>query len=109
MNFTRTRLAALAATVSALAIGVPAATANAQVPGFPTGIPSLAAPIFPTAPFPTAPFTYGATRLSHITGPTLVGAVLYEGIGAGSQAAAAAPQAVTALTLAGGGTIAYGG
>jgi hypothetical protein len=109
MILTNKRLAALAATVGALAIGVPAEGATAQVtPGLP-GFPAL--PAFPTWPIPAvAPVTSGVTgvRIATVVGPTVTGGALIQGIGAGGQVAAAAPQAISLLSNTAGPTVAVG-
>jgi hypothetical protein len=104
MNFTRKRLAALAAAASALAIGVPAATANAQVPGGVTAFPAIPYPSLPAIPVVTG----GLTRVAVVIGPAIAGGVIAQGPGAGGQTSAAAPQAISLLSQTAGPTVAAG-
>jgi hypothetical protein len=113
MILTRKRLAALAATVSTLAVVVPAASASAQVPAFP-GVGSLSAPGFGGLGFPSFPtpapetFSGVGARIATVIGPVITGGVLAQGPGAGGQVAAAAPQAIALLSNTAGPTVAVG-
>jgi hypothetical protein len=102
MNVNRRRLAALAATVSSLAVVLPASSASAQTPALPP-LPTLPAFTPPPLSF-VAPSVHVAT----VIGPTIIGSVVMEGPGAAGQVAAGAPQAISLLSNTGGPTVASG-
>jgi hypothetical protein len=100
MNVTRHRLAALAATVSTLAIGVPVGGASAAVPVL--NARALPVPSFPGFPLPPPgqTFTFSGSGLTIATavGPAIIGKVVSIGP-FGNEQIALAPGVAFALAL----------
>jgi hypothetical protein len=114
MNVTRHRLAALATTVGALAIAVPAGGASAAIRTLPTRLPSLHVPSFPGFPLPPPgqTFTFSGSGLTIATavGPAIIGKVVSNGPLGNEQLAVApgVPVALALMTNTPGSTIAIG-
>jgi hypothetical protein len=112
MHLTRRRLAALAATVSTMAVAFPVASASAAIPAFPTGlpfpVPSYPATGLPAFSPPPLSFTGPSVHIANVIGPTIIGSVVMEGPGAAGQVAAGAPQAISLLSTTAGPTVANG-
>jgi hypothetical protein len=101
MNLIGKRLAALAATASILAIGVPVAGASAAVPvGLTSHRVAASAPQARSAVTDSGPT---------IIGPRISGGTVTQGLAAGLQfSSTSAPQAISLLSSNAGGTVASG-
>jgi hypothetical protein len=102
VHLTRHRLAALAATASTLAIGLPVADASAALPALPARLPSLPVVSFPGFPLPapgqTFSFSGSGLQIATSVGPAIIGKVLSIPQ-LGNPQIAVAPGVPIALTL----------
>jgi hypothetical protein len=101
MNLIGRRLAVLLGAVGAIAAAGPVASASAQTPTLPaTTLPAFTPGVLS--------FVGPSAHIANVLGPTIVGAIVFEGPGAAGQVAAGAPQAISLLSTMGGGTGAFG-